>query len=90
MLRVSASRGISRLTPSHPTTRTRCTSSHGEFGTIQASPRADLVIVGEDPLADIEALRRPVGVMVRGEWLPRDRLDALVREALATRAGETR
>jgi imidazolonepropionase-like amidohydrolase len=68
----------------------RFANADSEFGTIRVGARADLVVVSEDPLADIEALGRPVGVMVRGEWLPRDRLDALVNEALATRASGTR
>lgn len=41
-----------------------------EFGTIALGRRADLVLVPGDPLADLTHLRRPLGVMVRGRWLP--------------------
>jgi imidazolonepropionase-like amidohydrolase len=53
-----------------------------EFGTIRVGARADLVVVAGDPLADLEPLRWPVGVMLRGEWLPRESLEALISEAL--------
>lgn len=41
-----------------------------EFGTIAAGRRADLVLLRGDPLVDLAHLRRPVGVMVRGRWMP--------------------
>lgn len=40
----------------------------GEFGVVQAGARADLILLEDNPLLDLEALRRPVGVMVRGQW----------------------
>jgi imidazolonepropionase-like amidohydrolase len=55
-----------------------------EFGTIREGSRADLVVVAGDPLSDVAALRRPVGVMVRGEWFPRESLEALISEALSS------
>ena len=36
---------------------------------------ADLVLVSENPLEQLETLRRPLGVMVRGRWLDRESLD---------------
>jgi imidazolonepropionase-like amidohydrolase len=57
----------------------RFAGAEGEFGTIRPGARADLVVVAADPLADVGALRVPEGVMVRGEWLTRERLEALVR-----------
>jgi imidazolonepropionase-like amidohydrolase len=40
------------------------------FGTVTTGARADLVLVGADPRADIRALTRPVGVVLRGVWIP--------------------
>jgi Amidohydrolase family len=54
-----------------------------EFGTIAAGQRADLLLVAGNPLEDLAVLKRPSGVMVRGRWLPRKRLDELLR-ALAS------
>ena len=54
-----------------------------EFGTITAGKRADLLLVAGNPLHSLEVLKRPRGVMVRGRWLPRQRLDELL-ESLAT------
>jgi len=45
-----------------------------EFGTITVGKRADLLLVSADPLVDIKTLRNPVGVMVRGQWLPAEEL----------------
>jgi imidazolonepropionase-like amidohydrolase len=55
-----------------------------EVGTIAARKRADLVLLDANPLADIGAIDRIVGVMVRGRWLPRtdidQRLEAVARD----------
>jgi imidazolonepropionase-like amidohydrolase len=49
-----------------------------EFGTIAVGRRADLLLVERNPLLDLASLRQPVGVMVRGRWLSRDRLQAML------------
>lgn len=41
------------------------------FGTVAVGSRADLVLLAADPRADIAAVTRPVGVVLRGRWLPR-------------------
>jgi imidazolonepropionase-like amidohydrolase len=46
-----------------------------EFGTLRPGLAADLVLVEGNPLADVAALARPAGVMVRGRWLDRAALD---------------
>ena len=46
-----------------------------EFGRIAVGLAADLVLVAGNPLEDIGAAARPLGVMVRGRWLDRERLD---------------
>lgn len=63
----------------------------GEFGTVSGGARADLVLLDENPLIDIQNAERISGVMVRGRWLPRAALDARLAEiAAANRAEERR
>ena len=50
-----------------------------EFGTVAAGQRADLLLVAGNPLENLAVLKRPSGVMVRGRWLPRQKLDELLR-----------
>jgi imidazolonepropionase-like amidohydrolase len=52
-----------------------------EWGTIEPGKRADLVLVGADPLADIRNSTRVEGVAVGGRWLPRADLDRLIATA---------
>jgi imidazolonepropionase-like amidohydrolase len=41
-----------------------------EFGTVEVGKRADLLLLDANPLTTLETVRRPVGVMVRGRWIP--------------------
>jgi imidazolonepropionase-like amidohydrolase len=68
----------------------RFAGMEAEFGTIRMGARADLVVTDADPLADVSSLARPTAVVLRGEWLPRERLEGLVSEALAARGTESR
>ncbi len=54
-----------------------------EFGRIAPGQRADLVLLAANPLADIRTLAEPRGVMLRGRWLPRDSLDAMLADLRA-------
>ena len=54
-----------------------------DFGTIRAGLAADLVLVSRNPLADVSALARPEGVMVRGRWLDRAEFDRGLAEIAA-------
>lgn len=47
------------------------------FGTVTIGSRADLVLLTANPLTDIAHVSRLVGVMVRGEWYARGRIDSL-------------
>lgn len=47
----------------------------GNFGTIAPGQRADLVLLGSNPLEDLSNLTDRVGVMVRGRWVPRTEID---------------
>ena len=46
-----------------------------EFGTVTVGKRADLLLLDRNPLQNLSAMKRPLGVMVRGRWLPREVLD---------------
>ena len=49
-----------------------------EFGSITVGKRADLLLVEGNPLEDLAHLKRLKGVMVRGIWLPKDRLNQML------------
>lgn len=55
-----------------------------QFGTVAVGERADLVLLGANPLDDLDNLTDRVGVMVRGRWVPRAEIDAGL-EALAAK-----
>ncbi|OLD19892.1 MAG: hypothetical protein AUJ01_05170 [Acidobacteria bacterium 13_1_40CM_3_65_5] len=48
-----------------------------EFGTVSVGKRADLLLVERNPLQDLSTLKTPLGVMVRGRWLTRERLQQM-------------
>jgi imidazolonepropionase-like amidohydrolase len=59
-----------------------------EFGTIAAGRRADLILTDGNPLADVRALRRRVGVMLRGRWMPASELQGMLDRIAATYAAK--
>jgi tetratricopeptide (TPR) repeat protein len=52
----------------------------GQFGTIKTGQRADLLLLTANPLADIRNTKTIAGVMVRGRWLDKTRLDKMLNE----------
>jgi imidazolonepropionase-like amidohydrolase len=60
------------------------------FGTITPGSRADLVLLEANPLEDIRRLSRVDGVMLRGQWLPGKRLQALRDSVAALNASAQR
>lgn len=48
------------------------------FGRVAVGHRADLILTKDDPLADLAALRQPLGVMAAGRWYDAADLDALL------------
>jgi len=60
--------------------------SDDRFGTIAPGQRADLVLLGSNPLEDLSNLIDRVGVMVRGRWISRAEIDSGL-EALASKHG---
>ena len=59
----------------------------GDFGTVAVGNRADLVLLGSDPLDDLANLTDRVGVMVRGRWVSRAEIDEGLRRIAAKHAG---
>jgi len=49
-----------------------------EFGAIAVGKRADLLLLDRNPLETVSAFDQPAGVMVRGRWLPRERLQEML------------
>ena len=50
----------------------------GDWGTIVAGNRADLILLPENPLEDVTHTQERLGVMVRGQWFTQAELDGLV------------
>jgi len=51
-----------------------------DFGTISVGSRADMLLLSENPLNDIAAIRQSEGVMIRGQWLSRVYIDEKLAE----------
>lgn len=56
----------------------------GNFGTVAKGQRADLILLRENPLADVSRTRNRIGVMTRGKWRTQAELDKMVDEFIAT------
>jgi hypothetical protein len=54
-----------------------------EWGTIEVGKRPDMVLLSANPLKNIGNTREIVGVMVRGQWLPRETLQGMLEELAA-------
>ncbi|HEX7318168.1 MAG TPA: amidohydrolase family protein [Pyrinomonadaceae bacterium] len=52
----------------------------GEFGTVEAGKRADLLLLDANPLQSVSNCSRIAGVMVRGRWLPKVEIDKMLSE----------
>ncbi len=52
----------------------------GASGEITEGASADLILLDANPLDDLENMRDPAGVMVRGTWLPREAIEERLDE----------
>ncbi|TVP59823.1 MAG: amidohydrolase [Gemmatimonadales bacterium] len=59
----------------------------GDFGTVQAGQRADLLLVDGNPLEDMARLQDPVGVVADGRWLTREAIRAGL-DSIAVKYGD--
>lgn len=59
----------------------------GAFGEIKEGASADLMLLVDNPLENLEAVRNPSGVMVRGQWLSKEVIEKRMAE-IAERAGK--
>lgn len=75
-MRFFATAGIEPYDILRAATRNASDSLGGDFGVIARGARADLVLLGSDPLQNIDNIASIEGVMVNGRWLPRADLDA--------------
>jgi imidazolonepropionase-like amidohydrolase len=50
-------------------------------GTISPGKRADLVLLSADPLDNISNTRAIAGLVVRGKWIDKERIDARLEAA---------
>ena len=53
-------------------------TGNGNFGTIEAGKRADLILVRGNPLQDVGNIREPLGVMAAGRWYSQETLTKLI------------
>lgn len=58
-----------------------------DFGTVAPGQRADLLLLGSNPLDDLDNLTDRVGVTVRGRWVTREEIDAGLEALAAKHAG---
>ncbi len=55
-------------------------AEHDTFGTIEPGSRADLILLQENPLTDVMNVFERAGVMVQGQWLDAEQIDARLEE----------
>jgi imidazolonepropionase-like amidohydrolase len=55
-----------------------------EWGAVQVGRRADLLLLGANPLQDIRNTRDVLGVVLRGRWFSQEALQSKLDQILAT------
>ena len=61
----------------------RFLDEESEFGQVAAGQRADLLLLAANPLEDVDNVRKLVGVMLAGRWLPAATLQAELADIAA-------
>lgn len=94
-LRMLVASGLSSYQALAAATRTpgefiaRYVPGAARFGVVEAGARADLLLVGANPLASLDTLRKPHGVMVAGRWRTASELQAVLDENRRTQSAQT-
>ncbi|MEN8797804.1 MAG: amidohydrolase family protein, partial [Flavobacteriaceae bacterium] len=52
----------------------------GRIGEIKVGFEADALLIRDNPLIDLAALREIQGVLVRGRWIPKEEIDRRLKE----------
>ena len=60
----------------------------GEYGQVTTGAAADLILLGANPLEDIDNMRKIHGVMARGHWIAKDEIDARLASIAARHAND--
>lgn len=58
----------------------KCLRKEAEIGTIEVGKRADLLLVEQNPLNNLDTIKHHCGVMIRGKWLSRDKCNQILKE----------
>ena len=58
--------------------------AESEFGTVEVGKRADLILIDDNPLKDVANVAKRSGVMLRGQWLPEEKLRRMLDDLAAT------
>ena len=58
-----------------------------QFGTVAPGQRADLLLLGSNPLEDLDNLTDLNGVMVRGQWVDRAAIGGRLAAIAAKHSG---
>jgi len=77
--------GLSPLQVLQSATRTPARIWNIPAGSVEPGNRADLVVLDRNPLKDLSVLRRPVAVMIAGQWLDRAELERMLSRAATLR-----
>lgn len=62
--------------------------AEGQYGQVTNGASADLILLEKNPLQSIENMKKIAGVMVRGQWLSREDIDARLAEIATRHAAE--
>jgi imidazolonepropionase-like amidohydrolase len=53
-------------------------TGEADMGTIEVGKRADLILIGGNPLEDVSSISDPLGVMASGRWYPKEVLGQMI------------
>jgi len=58
----------------------KCLRKEAEIGTLEVGKRADLLLVEQNPLNNLDTIKHHNGVMIRGKWLSREKCNQILNE----------